>query len=188
MSACLLLLHLAGFVHGARGLAQNRRVRDIPRGYGARIEQLLRPHDEIVRIVEEDGDGIMFNEAPSAEELITYLVSNSDVIATIEVARVSGILVDDGTWIHTQVTGTVREVLKDQNRPLRPGSTFRFQMAGGETTIGRVRVMTSPEAPHLSVGPIYVVFGEVVSDNGIMFPLDGYPLQKLLAEIRRLLT
>jgi hypothetical protein len=194
--------------------AQAPHVRVIPRSTSPRIDQRLQEDDEIVRIVEEEGNGIEFSADPSAEGLLAHLVGLSDVIAIVEVHEVTGTLAENGTWINTRVSATVREVFKDVNRPLRPGGVLRFEWSGGELKIGRVLLKTWAEPKlQLQTGRAYVLFGWVNPDNGVVYPahvparidgnnlkidgplkmtahgnldpLDGYSLEKLVAEVRR---
>ena len=134
--------------------------------------------------------------------------------ALAEVRQVSGIVVDDGTWIHTRVVCVVKEVLKDRNRPLRPGGRLQFEISGGEVAIGKVLVKAW-DVPKLQAGRTYFVFAAVNSDTGVLFPnhvpmlvdgdilvstqvqiagapettadpLNGFSLGRLLAEVHRL--
>jgi len=188
------------------GSAQEPRTRRIPYT-GANIRQQLLPDDQIVQIVREQG-AIQFDPAPTAPQLIDWVVSRSDVVAVGEIRESAGVLVEDGTWIRTRVVAVVEEVFKDINRPLRRGGRLEFNFNGGEVMIGKVLVKAW-QAPQLHEGRRYFIFAAVNPDTGVMFnthaplliegdtlissqdtsdpdPMDGFPLQRLTAEVKRL--
>ena len=193
--------------------AQTERVRTMGYSSGIRIDERLRPDDEVVVIEKDDGLQIHFDRTPSVEFFVEYLVRLADVIVVIDVKEMSTVVVDERTWIRTGVAATVKEVFKQENRPVRVGGTLRFQLDGGAVKFGNVLVKTRP-VPSVEVGRTYLVFGVVNPENGILFPahapvlvegdtlvysmpfegspdrganpLNGYSMAKLAAQVRRL--
>jgi hypothetical protein len=211
LSIAFLLLCSTALGADLLGRSQDQAVRVIPYQEKA-IQDQLRPDDQIV-VISREVDAQQIESAPTTQELLRHIVYIADVIAIVEVNDVSGVLVDGGTWINTRVASTAKNVLKDQNRPLRVGSTLWFQFSGGKMTIGKV-VVKAWDVPTTTVGRSYLMFLKVEPTDGRLYPvsvpylidgdvlkadlpfptaagegpnpLNGYPLQKLIADVRRL--
>jgi hypothetical protein len=86
----------------------------------------------------------------------------------VEVSNIEGKLVDDDTWVETNVTVGARQVIRDTvPSALRPDMSITFNHSGGKIHIGRVRV----RADHhylFERGERYLVFLRRISREGMV--------------------
>lgn len=210
VSGMLLLIVLVG--EGAL-TAQDRspRVRLIPDGVGMTIAERLLPGDEVV-VIQRPIDASVYNEQPSASDIIMSTVEISGIIAVVTVDEVTPFLVDEDTWINTRIVTTVEDVVLVRRRSVSAGQALEFHFVGGEIMIGHVLVKAW-EPPVLRNGKRYLIFldnnsakwathapllidGErLVStrpvERGVLGrtirdPLDGLSLNDVIEEVRRL--
>jgi len=157
------------------------KVRVIPRSTQP-IADRLTPDDSIVQI-NQLSEFFEIAPAPSAQRFLEILTEDSQYVAVVEIHEAAGILVDGGTWIHTRVTGVIREVLKSSgNRRLLPEQPIDVQTWGGELRIAKVTVRTN-DALTLKPKRQYLMFLNF-SDEWKSFRAEGI----LLVDAERLVN
>jgi hypothetical protein len=136
------VLALAVFASTGERLRAQRRaphVRTIPEVRVPIVDRLL-PDDDIVVITGVEENGILPEHELTTLEVIKDAVAISDLIATVDIQEVKGLLTDDGMWINTRVAGTVQQVLSSKTLPPERGQRIEALYVGGETKIGKVLV------------------------------------------------
>jgi hypothetical protein len=140
----------------------------MPYGFGIPITERLLPDDDVVMIAREEESGIVYDPEPTAAQLIALTVIRSDIVVVLVPNEIGGLLVEDGTWIHTRVIGTTDEVFMSKRRRVTTGQRLDFQTPGGEVRVGKVLVKAL-DTPKLTIGRRYLVFLRA-TDSGTLFP------------------
>lgn len=136
------------------------KVRTIPAYAGVPIVDRLLPDDELV-VITRDYDLVHAEPEPTVEQWIDEAIRTADTVAVVELREVGGILVDNGTWIHTKLSGIARDVLKTSaDRRISAEDTIELELVGGEMTFGKVRVQTNESMTFLT-NRQYVMFLDV---------------------------
>ena len=92
----------------------------------------------------------------------------ADTVAVVDVGDVKALLAEDGTWVHTRLTGVVRDVLKSvPSRRVSRGDILACEVSDGELRIGKVIVRAGGVIRYPSKGR-YVMF--VKYDDGFGTP------------------
>lgn len=142
-SVVVLMLVLAATVFG-----QQRGHRTIEYSPNRTIAERLLPEDKVVTVNQMHGNKrVIVPEPDAAESVDELLLGGYGTAAVIDVTRVSGVLVDEGRWIHTRFQGTVVEILAQtpatsSHAPLATGRPFTLSLYGGELRLGQVLVKT----------------------------------------------
>lgn len=122
------------------------------------IADRLLPHEKEIFVYKEVASP-GYTLDPSVRQTYeqeTQRLRLGDIIALVRVATVQGELVEEGTWIQTNVVAQVdRLVQSGLNKPL--GNSVEFTFTGGNTRIGDVGV-TAGSFPQFIQGEQYLVF------------------------------
>lgn len=134
--------------------AQNEQ-REMPYSPRTSIADRLLPSDKQVLVYKKPSEVYgPVGEAQTYEQEIKRL-QQGDIIALVRVGTVHGELIDQGTWIRTNVIAQVERVVRNNvNRPL--GQDVEFSISGGQTQIGSVEV-TAGVFPRFNEGDQYLV-------------------------------
>lgn len=105
------------------------------------VAKRLRPDDSVVVIKMLSGPPLIGQRAPESFTQEIERLANRDAIAVVDIINTEGVWVDDGTWLRTQVTGTVNQLIKwDGSTEQRP-TRIEFWHHNGETILKGVRVI-----------------------------------------------
>jgi len=168
-----------GSTHGQAATDQ-LESRHIALRRGTRIPSIILPDDEFV-IVERDRTGSFITLAPLVtvrDEDLDQRAGDADVIAVGEVINSESLLVDDDTWIETNVTIVARQLIKDTKpSALQPDKSLTFNHYGGDLHIGRARVRA--DHYHLfKIGERYLLFlRRTGRDRNVVFGLLEFPFR-----------
>ena len=157
--AIVMVLVVSAWFPSAELVAQQSspRVRTLGRSFDVPIADQLKVDDEVVVFREEINKAVLSPD-PSAQEVIEDASKAAELVAVVDIRRVEPTLVLQGTWIHTRLTVTVRELIKPSTtRSLSRGSVLAMEVSGGELRIGKVLVKALPILPFKS-GEQYLVF------------------------------
>jgi hypothetical protein len=136
-----------------------------------RIPSIVRPTDELV-IVEIGGPLVRTesnSKMPTLDGDLTFRTRYADVIAIAEYARSQSMLVDNETWIDTDVTLVVRQVIKDtEPTSLKADGSITFRQSGGEMQIGGARVRAD-QYYAFTTGARYLVFIRKTSQERTLY-------------------
>lgn len=172
-SLCTVLaVFLLAAFHSVLPRAQQAppRVRVMSASANAPISDRLLADDEIVVVTRNDNSVVPVPE-PSAREVVDDAVERSDVIAIVEIDKVTGLLVEEGQWIETRVGGRVREVLKSWNSDeISPGRALEWHITGGQLMIGKILVKAGGVFA-LQEGRPYLMFLQANSLTGVLYPV-----------------
>jgi hypothetical protein len=103
-------------------------------------------------------DDIFPMEFDTITEQIAFRVQHSDGIAVFIVSEFSSFLVENDSWIHTRVSGRVRDVIKSSPKmQIATETELRFQHPGGTLLINGRQVTAHPGAWFVA-GTTYLVF------------------------------
>lgn len=161
-------------------LTDQSRSRQIALSRGTRIPSIIAPDDEFV-ILERDLSQSVVTVAPhitAREEDLDERARTADIIAVAEVSGSESLLVNNDTWIETDVSIVVRQLVKDtEPTALQSGASITFRHTGGELSIGRVRV----RADHFflfKTGERYLIFVRSIRREKIVrVGLIGFPFR-----------
>jgi hypothetical protein len=126
---------------------------------------------------------------PAGVSAIDWLVRGSDLAFIMFVNDVNSRLTDNQTWITSQVSGSVLEVVKGSPvRPLQVGDHVGFEQDGGEITLVSTKVIARVRwATPVQSYRRYLVFSsvddstkELIFDNSTMFDLTSGRLRSLV--------
>lgn len=145
------------------------KVRVMQRVFKLPIVARLLPDDEIVQ-VEQDVDVVEIVGEPTVQWTVDYAIETAEHIAVVEIGDAAGILVEDGEWIRTKLTGVARDVFKSSpDRRVSRGQPIEIQVSGGELKIGEVVVRTG-ELIRLPGQRRYLMFLSFNRDWGALGP------------------
>lgn len=152
-----------------QGQSPSRKVRTINLS-GERIAASLRADDEIVEIA-PFGEGASHLRQPPRVLLENAVRIGGVSIVRVAVTGVSGVLTDEGTFVKTQLVGTIVEVLHvGKNRTARTalavGRPVEFTVAGGEVAIGGVVVRSSVLVVYPYPAEYVVALDQLQHENG----------------------
>jgi len=174
------------------------------------VERLL-PDDDVV-LISPDYDVVVPDHVLSAAEVIADATARADLVAVVAVDDVKAILVDNGAWIRTRLSGLITRVLSASlhGQALSKRKRVDVYITGGELRIGQVLVKAGnplklPAArqyllfmkddgaapgPGPTHTPLLIEQGKLqdtlppgVSDHAD--PLNGMALSALVSEVRR---
>ncbi len=143
------------------------------------IASRLLPDDEVVVVVKNMSEVVVSRGYVTVQDVIEDAAVASDFVVVIDADSVEGVLTRASSWVETRLSGTVRQVLRlSKGRQLSPGQRISADVAPGEVTIGKVRVLTrdDPEDP-TRFGPLlsprqrYLLFLVANPDGGTLYPV-----------------
>jgi hypothetical protein len=120
--------------------AESPRTRVMRAGEQPIVERLL-PDDEVV-LISPDYDVVVPDHVLSAAEAIADATARADLVAVVAVDDVKAILVDNGAWIRTRLSGLITRVLSASlhGQALSKRKRVDVYITGGELRIGQVLV------------------------------------------------
>jgi hypothetical protein len=146
-------------------VAQQARVRTISYSSYQPIAERILADDEIV-IINREFDSIESEPAePTVDQFIDDAAQRADIIGVVDVRQVQPILVENGTWIHTRLTGVVQVVLKSAGKSIARGQSMSSEFHGGELRIGTVLVRAAYLMP-FPTNREYLIFVNKFDDVG----------------------
>lgn len=142
------------------GAAQtNESVRTIPYAPNRPLSERLLPDDDVV-VVTMRADEVVTPRRPTARAMASALLRDYTAIV-LRLDRSEGLLVDNGRWIASRLTGEVVERLNTVKTTgtaaLKAGTGVSVAMHGGSLRLGRVLLKTDQHV-ELEAGQTYVVF------------------------------
>jgi hypothetical protein len=144
------------------------------------IPSVVRPDDELL-IVEIGGPLVRNHDNPRVPTLdadLMFRARNADVIAVAEHVSSHSMLVDNETWIETDVTLVVRQLIKDTKpSSLKADDSITFRQSGGEMQIGGARVRAD-QYYAFRTGERYLVFiRKTIEERTLYVGLLGLPVR-----------
>lgn len=133
------------------------------------IASRLLPDDVIVDI-RNDGDlFITHTKKWTVKQVVENATVNAEFVAVVDVNTVDSVLVSNGSWIHTRLMGTVRDILPgSKNRRISRGQRLEVHFPVGEMVFGNVLVRAGGGdplfVPKLPAGRSYLMF--IDNENG----------------------
>ncbi len=120
------------------------------------IAEQLRP-DDVAVLLKQEGERLY--RPPGAREPVFGVdTPDTHLVAVVRLERATGMLAEEGRWIHTSFVGTIQEaVFARPGVASAPGTLVEFQTYGGSVTIGST-VVSTERRRQLTVGRDYLVF------------------------------
>jgi hypothetical protein len=173
----------ATLMFGAGLHAQGRQdaERQIKRRPGQPLEQLVRPSERTLTVLDGSDPPLLVHPEPG-KSVLTWYSEISDAVVLAEIEAKSSTLTAAGDWITSRVNALVVDVVKaplSSSSLLASGSHFSFVEQGGQITLGGVSVTALvPSVRLLEVGKRYLLFLKKNPETGeiVVGPESTYEL------------
>ncbi len=120
------------------------------------IAEQLRPDDAVV-LLKQEGERL-YRPPGTREPVFGVDTPDTHLVAVVRLERATGMLAEEGRWIHTSFVGTIQNaVFARPGVPSAPGTLVEFQTYGGSVTIGST-VVSTERRQRLTIGRDYLVF------------------------------
>lgn len=170
-TSAVLVAALSAIVLAQSGGAQQSR--DVKRT-SVPIEQRIQPGDKELRIHGSSGTVDTIAPPPGVSD-IDWRLQNSMFVLLVSIDNVHPALTEDHSWIKTEISAQILEVLTPERTGVRPGDTLKFEQDGGELVVrtARVRAVNEHER-RITLGAEYLAFAALTDSGVIVIPNDLY--------------
>jgi hypothetical protein len=137
---------------------------------GAKVPSVSFGYDEVIEVAFIRGQPLFVvpEGIDTGEQAIAYAAARSDVIVLVDIERLTGRLIEEDTWIATDATAAILDLVSGRHRAagLKQGDRFTFTERGGEIVDRRTTIRTKPDVNTLlRAGGRYLLFLSRRGDN-----------------------